>query len=430
MFDISSHKKFCAAPLVATLFASLIVVVLTTSTGKAQTITIDIGKGLAIQVPEETASVFIADQTIADIKTPKPGQFFIYGIAVGTTTVSATNHNGELVMNRLVIVRHDTIQARHVLAERYPHLALSVQSADGTLMISGNVPNQTIANEIIATVTPLAQGDKVINRLSVATPGKVRLYVRLIQIDRDTNNSLGIDWRGVLGAGAALLSGNVVDLNSTVDLMIDKGVATVISEPSLTANSGETAVFQVGGEIPVPGKARETENRGLIGGGLDYKFIGMKLKFTPNVNDSAAINLDIQSDITSRENGSSSVNGDIFPALGSKAVSTSVTLAHGQSFVLAGLSELQLRGSLKRFPTKKRIPLLSAIFEKDTNTITERETIIVVTPYLVSNQNKQQLPTEITMPVNNIEHILLSRASARRRANSKLRYINKGGFAY
>ena len=103
------------------------------------------------------------------------------------------------------------------------------------------------------------------------------------------------------------------------------------------------------------------------------------------------------------------IQGYIVPSLTTRRVSTTVELADGQSFAIAGLLKDEVREDVRKFPILGDIPVLGALFRSTSFQRNETELIIIVTPHLVKpvDMAKQPLPTDAFVVPNDFEWYLL-----------------------
>ena len=71
------------------------------------------------------------------------------------------------------------------------------------------------------------------------------------------------------------------DVNSVIDALATDNLITILAEPNLTAQSGETASFLAGGEFPIP-VAGNTVN-GSTTVTVQFKQFGVSLSLVPTV---------------------------------------------------------------------------------------------------------------------------------------------------
>ena len=206
----------------------------------------------------------------------------------------------------------------------------------------------------------------------------------------ETINGPGIDTNdGTTLGGLGRLFG--LDVLGAMDLSERLGLITTLSQPNLTALSGETATFLAGGEFPVP------ISQGLGNVSIEYRDFGVSLSYTPTVLSNGRISLRVRpavSELSSQ--GAVTLNGFQVPALTIRRTETTVELGSGQSFMIAGLMSSNSQNALDKAPGLGDVPILGNLFRSRDFRRGETELVIVVTPYLVKpvNANEIKLPTD------------------------------------
>ncbi|WP_155645740.1 type II and III secretion system protein family protein [Erythrobacter donghaensis] len=182
-----------------------------------------------------------------------------------------------------------------------------------------------------------------------------------------------------------------VDIASAFDLAEQVGHVTTLSQPNLTALSGETADFLAGGEFPIP------INQGLGTTTIEYKNFGVSLAYTPTVLANGRISIRVRPEVSELSSaGSVTLNGFQVPALTVRRAETTVELGSGESFMIAGLLSNNSRNLVDKAPGLGDVPVLGNLFKSSNFRKGETELVIVVTPYLVKpvNANDIKLPTD------------------------------------
>ncbi|MFM6932951.1 MAG: type II and III secretion system protein family protein, partial [Novosphingobium sp.] len=95
---------------------------------------------------------------------------------------------------------------------------------------------------------------------------------------------------GTTIAGMGRLLG--LDLLGALDAGETIGLVTTLSEPNLTAISGETAEFLAGGEYPIP------VSQGLGTTSIEYKKYGVSLAYTPTVLANGRISIRVRPEVS------------------------------------------------------------------------------------------------------------------------------------
>ena len=182
-----------------------------------------------------------------------------------------------------------------------------------------------------------------------------------------------------------------LDLLAALDLGETIGLVTTLSEPNLTAVSGETANFLAGGEFPIP------TSQGLGVTTIEFKKFGVSLAYTPTVLANGRISLRVNPEVSElSRDGAVSLNGFSIPALTVRRAETTVELGSGQSFMIAGLMRNNSQNSITKVPGAGDLPILGSLFRSTAYRKGETELVIIVTPYLVNpvNASEIKLPTD------------------------------------
>jgi pilus assembly protein CpaC len=183
--------------------------------------------------------------------------------------------------------------------------------SSGNAIVSGEVTDRVQAEAILGLVrglagTYLGANGKVIDRLDMRSVSQVQVKIRILEVDSTGLKQLGIRLQSATPSSSGLQLGGpsfpifeaargvgqgfsigafyrTIVLAPTIDLLIQDGTAKSLAEPTLMTMPGKEATFLVGGEIPVPISA------GLGAVSIDYKEFGVKLKMTPTILASGAV---------------------------------------------------------------------------------------------------------------------------------------------
>ena len=207
------------------------------------------------------------------------------------------------------------------------------------------------------------------------------------------------------GQTAINLAGRLfgLDIAQGFDLAERIGLITTLSQPNLTALSGETADFLAGGEYPIP------ISQGLGATSIEYKRFGVSLSYTPTVLANGRISIRVRPEVSELSSqGAVQLNGFQVPALTIRRAETTVELGSGQSFMIAGLMSNSAQNTIEKTPGVGDIPILGTLFRSTNFRRGETELVIVVTPYLVNpvNANDIKLPTDGFQSPHEIQRLL------------------------
>ena len=392
-------------------------------------LSIEVGKGQLIHLDHPVDSVFVADPDVADVQVKSPTLIYIFGKAGGQTTLYAVGENDQVVLNLGVRVGYDVGSIQEAIHKMAPHSAVSVSSIDDSLVLQGTVYSVAEGDDIRRVVLHFLPDPKqLVNKMRVDAPNEVQLRVRVAEVSRNIIKELGINWESMIGAGNfvfGLATGHAVlnalpvagasvlnnfntrtavpqatsldtvnnlsagfnagntNLNALIDALDKQGLVTVLAEPNLSAVSGEPASFLAGGEFPVP-VPQASSVTGIPQITIEWKKFGVSLNFVATIDVNNRISIHVQPEVSQLSSqGAVVISGIQVPALTVRRAETTIDVASGQSFAIAGLLQNNVNQTVNKFPWLGDVPVLGALFRSDTFLRNESELVIIVTPYIV-----------------------------------------------
>lgn len=339
-----------------------------------------------------------------------------------------------------------------MLALAMPDAQVSIATmGSNTLLLTGTVAAPEDAAEVERLVQAfVGDSTNIISRMRMATPLQVNLRVRFAEVSRSLVRSIGSNlntfdgtsgFRGgvatgresflpqsVIGGsglftggteateGTSLVAQNApgttisafdrflgLDIGAALDLAETHGLVTTLSQPNLTALSGETAEFLAGGEFPIP------TSQGLGSTSIEYRNFGVSLAYTPTVLSNGRISIRVRPEVSELSSqGAVTINGFQIPALTTRRAETTVELGSGQSFMIAGLMSNSAQNTLDKAPGLGDVPVLGNLFRSRSFQKGETELVIIVTPYLVKPVNARdiRLPTDGFNAAGEVQQLL------------------------
>lgn len=192
------------------------------------------------------------------------------------------------------------------------------------------------------------------------------------------------------------LSTSQFAIDMLFSLLEQEGISKTLSRPTLTVLAGESAVFKVGGEIPVPTtyspsgvQGTDQGAAGSVFSGTEFKSFGVELSVRALVDDKDRITLDLNPvislpDTTLTAQIAQSSGSDLnSSAFNTRSMQTSARLRDGQPLVVGGLLSTDSNSSHDFVPNSNGKSLFGRLSEATSNSANNRELIIVVTPTLV-----------------------------------------------
>ncbi len=403
-----------------------------------RTVSMNVGAGQLIRVDSEFSSLFVANPDVADVEVKSPRLLYLTGVGVGETTLFAVDEEDNVLMSALIRVTHNTNALQEGISRVAPGQRITATTVDQSLVITGEIGTPQQAADIMQVANQFVDDpSQVVNRMNVAAPTQVNLQVRIAEVNRNVDRQLGIRWGamgvstngnaqwGLVGGGnpnaGAGQGGYNVNLGYNgprinVDVMLqalsEEGMVTVLAEPNLTARSGESANFLAGGEYPYQTVSDNGTN-------TEFKDFGIGLTFTPTVLDGNRISLTVATEVSDLN---FSYNTEV-PSLVSRRAETTVDLASGQSFAIAGLMQSNSAQNASKMPGVNNIPVLGALFRSSGFKRGQTELVIIVTPIIVqpTTARRARTPVDCYVPPNDFERILLGRFQGNTRQVNQVR---------
>src|SRR5271165_5797725 len=386
-------------------------------------ITLEVNKGTLVRLSGPAATVFVANPEIADVQVKSPTLIYITAKAPGETVIYAVDASDSVLLNAPILVEHDVARLRSSLRQLAPGERISADSVDGNLVLSGVVSDAGQAAKVgalAASIAGEAKGSQVINRMTVATPNQVNLRVRIAEVQVNKLSEIGVNWSKA-GSNLSFMTQNPTTIGSEltnaltvgrltgtgviamIDALEQEGFVTSLAEPNLTAVSGQTASFVAGGQFPVPITGSAATTGGVPTITVEFKTYGVSLSFTPTIVDANHLNLRVRpevSELTTVGEVSVPITATqvvTIPALTVRRAETSIELASGESFALAGLLMHTSQQLVSKVPWIGDIPIIGAVFRSDRFQRGETDLVVIVTPYLV-----QPVATRLAAPTDGL----------------------------
>ena len=454
---------------------------------------LDVGSGRLIQLPGPATTILAADPRIARVQPASPTSIFVMGVAPGRTTMIATAEDGSAIAEYDVTIRPGAGAPSPLSGEPAPAREsgpISANAVEGAIrrslsgmrtlsvravgktgyMLSGTVANAADSQRAEAVARAYV-GDRheVINNLELLSATQVNVRVRVAEISRQITRELGFNWQafgrignfvlglrtgsgttvlnaitsGGVGSGTlsstasqigvgATNSSGTLDVNSVIDALASDQLITILAEPNLTAQSGETASFLAGGEFPIATGTSGNSNTITI----EFKQYGVSLAFVPTVLGPDRLNLRIRPEVSQLTTTGAvtlplSTGTVTIPALEVRRAETTVELGSGQSFAIAGLLQRTSTQTDSGVLGLGDLPVIGPLFRSDAFQRNETELVIIVTPYLVrpaSDPRQLTAPTDGFRPAVDLDRVLYQRQIARGAAMPQMHTRPDAGF--
>jgi pilus assembly protein CpaC len=389
-----------------------------------------IGKSYVVDLPRDAKDVLVADPRVANAVVRSARRAFIIGAAVGQTNIFFFDAEGRQIAGFDIAVTRDLNGIRAALKQAIPNGEIRVEGlgVEG-IMLTGTVANAAESQQAYDIATRLlnvgssqtvSQGAKVVNAINIRGRDQVMLKVTVAEVQREVLKQFGVNISGSVGFGNSVVSFNNTNpfpvndgpispsqltggwvsgnnsVNATLRAMERAGVVRTLAEPNLTAISGETANFLVGGEFPViTGVSCDPPGSNQCTARVEFKKFGVTLNFLPVVLSEGRISLKVMTEVSELSSEGAIVQNNIsIPALRVRRADTTVEIPSGGALAMAGMIQEQTRQAMHGLPGLQQVPILGALFRSRDYVNRQTELMVIVTPYIV----RAVAPRELSRP--------------------------------
>ena len=187
---------------------------------------------------------------------------------------------------------------------------------------------------------------------------------------------------------------NADQVRIALNALAAESEVNILSSPSLMVLDHETAIINVGDEIPVPTRqsvsnidpAAPTVNE------IQFRQTGVTLTVTPHVNDSGLVTMDIKQEVS---NAVSTTSSEIdAPTIQQRQVESVVAIHSGETIVLGGLIQNTQTSSESGLPLLHKIPVIGKLFGQTRDESRRTELLVLLTPQVVRDRDNARKLTE------------------------------------
>ncbi|WMO14959.1 type IV pilus secretin PilQ [Pseudoalteromonas piscicida] len=249
---------------------------------------------------------------------------------------------------------------------------------------------------------------------------QVRIESRMVTVDDTVQEDLGVRWgfsdqqgsdaiSGTLEGADALSNGNIPSLENRLNVNLGvKGVPAgsigmhiakladgtlidlelsaleqenkgeIIATPSITTANQKKARIEQGTEIPYV----EASSSGATT--VSFKKAVLSLEVTPQITPDNKIILDLVITQDTKGDTVQTPNGPA-TAINTQEIQTQVLVENGQTIVLGGIYQQEVKTAVSKIPILGDIPYLGLLFKNSRDINEKRELLIFVTPKIIQD---------------------------------------------
>lgn len=214
-------------------------------------------------------------------------------------------------------------------------------------------------------------------------------------IEAMSQNPLGVSGSGlVIGAvDGTIAFGDQTFLNigALVKALETESGVNVLSTPHLLTTNNEEAEIIVGENVPFVTSRAETASGEPITT-IERKDVGIKLKITPQINESDFVRLKIYQEISNVKETPLEGASDLITSI--RSASTTIVAKDGQTVAIGGLISDSEFDSASKVPCLGDIPILGILFRSTTKRKEKKNLLIFLTPRIIRDGQELESITQ------------------------------------
>ncbi len=424
---------------------------------RMRTLDVELGKTVFFHSDFAVRRVSVGDPETLDVNVLSPRELSLVPKKIGTTNLVLWESGGAPALVIDVNVGSNYSPIEHRIESVLGMSGVKVESAGESVVLTGNVPSPVHADRAVAIAKaffPKKANEHVVNALEIGGNQQVMIEVIMAEMQRSLGRNMTVNFTTVIETGGKIygfdnMLGSLMSIDERTlaldpasiakafnftdridlagsfinegDFLIDffieaaqqQGLAKVLAKPTLLARSGQAASFLAGGEVPIP-----IAQGGAFGSiTIEFKEFGVGVQFAPTVLGPDRIYLEVSPEVSQPDFTIATISGGaLIPGFITRKASTSVELADGQSFAIAGLLQDQVNSSVEKYPLLGDIPVLGALFRSVSFQRNETELVMIVTPRVVKPlpAGQPHLPTDAYVAPNDFEFYMLGALESQR----------------
>ena len=164
----------------------------------------------------------------------------------------------------------------------------------------------------------------------------------------------------------------------------------IVQDPELRVTDGQKATLKIGQRVPVATGSFQagvgvgvTGSSGVVNPLVNTQFqyidVGVNIEVTPRVHPDGEVSMKLTVEVSSII-GNSNIGGIMQPVISQRKIEHDIRLKEGEVSVLGGLIERTDSKNINGIPGIGEVPLMRYFFSDNQTTVTEDETLIVLTP--------------------------------------------------
>ena len=239
-------------------------------------------------------------------------------------------------------------------------------------------------------------------------PRQVFIEAKVVETTLSDDFSMGINWQhlfqgldprfslqtvsqpGLPTPAALSLNFNTItsggDLQAVLNALKSIGSTRILSNPHIAVLDGQEASIEVVEDQPYKEIQLESGTTNITGVTYQFKKVGISLAVTPRINDQGFVHMAVKPEISSITQWYDGAPQQGTPVVQKSLAETTVIVKDGVTIIIGGMIKDQKDKNTTSVPILGSIPLLGRLFRSDTINTVNTETIVFLTPRIISGE--------------------------------------------
>jgi Flp pilus assembly secretin CpaC len=330
----------------------------------ADVISVMSGGSEIFDFPRRLKRISIADSTIADIQVTNPFQLNLIGHKPGFTTLTVWDDQGHYVERQVRIDAGGKQQVMlNAIVAELDRTKIETQGIDiSAALVKSGISLTSLPGMVATPYGPTSQLTGGTN----AVPGVSPPGGQLLPLLLSSTMTYGLS-----------TTSSTFATQSLFQFLESHSLGRILAQPHLLANSGQSASFLSGGEIPIV--LAQALNTSIV-----FKEFGTQIDFRPTVIGRDDIELLVKSEVSEPDYAHGvALFGFTVPAFVTRKADTLVRLKDGQTLIIAGLILRNRNAVVSKVPYLGDIPYAGAMFRNTNWQDQETDLVMSVRPEIV-----------------------------------------------
>ena len=245
---------------------------------------------------------------------------------------------------------------------------------------------------------------------------QVFIEAKIVETTLSDDFSLGINWHHLFASldpafavetvlspmgptalpnPAASLTYSAIDSRRSLEAVIQAlesfGDTKILANPHIAVLDGQEARIEVIEDQPYKEVTMEAGTTNVTGVTYLFKKVGVQLAVTPRINDEHFIHVAVTPEISSISQWYDGAPQEGTPVVRKAYAETTVMVKDGVTIIIGGMIQNRTSSQSRQTPFLGRIPILGALFRYKTTSSVNSETVVFLTPRIVTGETPHQL---------------------------------------